>query len=329
MEALEFEDAIRAEPENLDLRLVAADWYEEHGDPRAEFIRVQLALQNLPSKHEWRKEMEGRERALLAENHKRWNAPIHRRLNQSGMKGLIRSRRGKIRGWKYQRGFVEELSVDAGLYLQHHAVLRQVGPICTLKLWNTSFQQLMQIATDAEFADVSGLDLQLHQFGDNAIQMFLGAVNTSQIRLLNLAGNSLTNATAETVSKCDWTSLQRLVLSQNAIDRGTLLSLYEQFGDCVQHENGDPVYLWRDEIREEEVEQERTDISYDDSLLYEGGRIEEEYESNSVDRFHGVEELDDDRSAQRPDLYDEYGHDRVGWDDDFEEPNWGEDDDDL
>lgn len=38
-------EAIRAEPQADDLRLIAADWFEEHGNlARAEFIRVQLEL---------------------------------------------------------------------------------------------------------------------------------------------------------------------------------------------------------------------------------------------------------------------------------------------
>jgi uncharacterized protein (TIGR02996 family) len=36
--------AIHDDPENDGTRLVFADWLEEHGDPRAEFIRVQCAL---------------------------------------------------------------------------------------------------------------------------------------------------------------------------------------------------------------------------------------------------------------------------------------------
>src|SRR5262249_10339211 len=41
--------AIRANPDDDAVRLVYADWLEEHGDPdRAEFIRVQITLDGLP-----------------------------------------------------------------------------------------------------------------------------------------------------------------------------------------------------------------------------------------------------------------------------------------
>ena len=39
-----FELAIIDSPDDLNLRLVYADWLEEHGDPRGEFIRVQCEL---------------------------------------------------------------------------------------------------------------------------------------------------------------------------------------------------------------------------------------------------------------------------------------------
>ena len=37
-------DAMRDEPDSVEPGLVYADWLEEQGDPRAELVRVQLAL---------------------------------------------------------------------------------------------------------------------------------------------------------------------------------------------------------------------------------------------------------------------------------------------
>jgi uncharacterized protein (TIGR02996 family) len=42
-----FLDAIKANPEDLFLRLVYADWLEERGDPRSEYLRVDGKLQEL------------------------------------------------------------------------------------------------------------------------------------------------------------------------------------------------------------------------------------------------------------------------------------------
>jgi uncharacterized protein (TIGR02996 family) len=43
-----FIKAILAEPDNATLRLIYADWLEERGDPRGEFLRLEAALMKLP-----------------------------------------------------------------------------------------------------------------------------------------------------------------------------------------------------------------------------------------------------------------------------------------
>ncbi len=54
--------AIIDRPDDDSLRLVYADWLEEHGEQkRAEFIRVQLDLATLPEGDERRKALEARE----------------------------------------------------------------------------------------------------------------------------------------------------------------------------------------------------------------------------------------------------------------------------
>jgi uncharacterized protein (TIGR02996 family) len=43
-----FIEAILADPDDAALRLVYADWLEERGDPRGEFLRTSVALEDLP-----------------------------------------------------------------------------------------------------------------------------------------------------------------------------------------------------------------------------------------------------------------------------------------
>lgn len=329
METPDFEDAIRAEPENRDLRLIAADWYEERGDPRAEFIRVQLALQNLPVRHDWRSDMESREALLLAENQKRWNAPVHRSLNLSRLKGRTRSRGGEVRGWSYRRGYIEELSVDCQTFLKHRERLLKIGPITTLRLWNISFADLMTIASRNDFTQFSGINLQHAKLGETCIQSFLSTVDVSQFQYLNLTDNNLTDGCANTMLDLNLTKMKRLVLSQNSISRATLLTLHERFGDCIQHENGDPVFMWKQEAGPAQDEEEPRTISYNDEVLYENGSVEKEYETNSIDRFNGVDELDDEPS-QSPNQGVEFEEDErpFGFGDDLEEPDWGDEEDD-
>src|SRR5262245_64817382 len=61
-----FLDAIRREPDSQGPRLVYADWLDERGDPRAELIRIQCALQRLSIRDpEW-PTLDRRERELLS-----------------------------------------------------------------------------------------------------------------------------------------------------------------------------------------------------------------------------------------------------------------------
>jgi uncharacterized protein (TIGR02996 family) len=58
--------AIRDEPDADEPRLILADWLEDHGEPlQAELIHVQCALARLPAFHEFRPDLEARERGLL------------------------------------------------------------------------------------------------------------------------------------------------------------------------------------------------------------------------------------------------------------------------
>src|SRR4029078_1438463 len=67
-----FLDAIIPEPDDDAPRLIYADWLEERGDPRAEFIRAQCELVKLSLDDPLRVGLETRERQLLKEYEKEW-----------------------------------------------------------------------------------------------------------------------------------------------------------------------------------------------------------------------------------------------------------------
>lgn len=71
-EAEAFEQAIRANPHDLATIAAYADWLAERGDPRGEFMQVQIALENegLPTAE--RKKLQARETELLQAHEKEW-----------------------------------------------------------------------------------------------------------------------------------------------------------------------------------------------------------------------------------------------------------------
>jgi uncharacterized protein (TIGR02996 family) len=95
-------------------RLVYADWLEEHGKPeRAEFIRLQCAMERLSVDDLRRRELETRERALLERHEQEWAAPL----------------RGRVEGWEFRRGFVEQVVFYRKPFRAEVAALRRFAPV--------------------------------------------------------------------------------------------------------------------------------------------------------------------------------------------------------
>src|SRR2546430_17578585 len=73
-----FLDRVCADPDDDAPRLIFADWLDERGDPRGEFIPVQVALAQLSAGDRRRGPLLDREAALLARHHKTWSDPLRR-----------------------------------------------------------------------------------------------------------------------------------------------------------------------------------------------------------------------------------------------------------
>src|SRR6266511_6221714 len=115
-----FLQAVLDEPDDDAPRLIYADWLEERGDPRGEFIRVQCALARLPPDDPRRPELRAREQALLAEHRDAWLAPIRELADGDG---------------KFHRGFVEQVTLDARAFLDRAEKLFARAPVQRLQLY--------------------------------------------------------------------------------------------------------------------------------------------------------------------------------------------------
>jgi uncharacterized protein (TIGR02996 family) len=120
--------AIAAEPADDTHRLVYADWLEEHDNPeRAEFIRVQCALArnsdgkgDLPAREIAR--LKVRERVLLSRNKKHWLQPLRDLEARTNLHG------------EFSRGFVNDITIDAAVFIDRGEELLRVSPCITLDL---------------------------------------------------------------------------------------------------------------------------------------------------------------------------------------------------
>ena len=133
-----FLDAICAEPRDTGLRLIFADWLDEHGESdRAEFIRVQCELVETPETlglvglpNERFKALRRRERELLLANWREW-VP----------KGwtLILSPRWEFNlddflACKFRRGFIEVVHCTCADWLQHGPAVVRAQPVLEVRL---------------------------------------------------------------------------------------------------------------------------------------------------------------------------------------------------
>jgi uncharacterized protein (TIGR02996 family) len=110
-------------------RLIYADWLEECGDPRGEFIRLQCWLASKAEGDSFRNGLETRERQLLIEHEADWLGPLHSLLKR----------------WTFRRGFLDDLTLAAGLYLDHADALRGVRTLRRIEVDLTEFQPLPTI----------------------------------------------------------------------------------------------------------------------------------------------------------------------------------------
>src|SRR5262245_33705483 len=124
--------AVREAPDDDNLRLAFADWFEENGDAeRGELIRVQCRRAALPSvTSEWGR-LYDREKQLLDTNRARWVADFPA-IQDRGVKVEER--------WEFERGFVESVTVSARSFLAHGKAIFRLAPVRRLRLVAASRQ---------------------------------------------------------------------------------------------------------------------------------------------------------------------------------------------
>jgi uncharacterized protein (TIGR02996 family) len=129
--------AIRDDPDDDGPRLTFADWLEEQGDPRGEFIRVQCALDRIDEDDPRREELERREAELLGQHGEAWRDSPPEGVEVDFKRGLpsfwVRAEvlaRDRVSQWlTAHRGWVSTLNIPGlvtGAALEHLAGLTQL-----------------------------------------------------------------------------------------------------------------------------------------------------------------------------------------------------------
>lgn len=118
--------------EEIGPRLVLADWLEEQGDPRSEFIRTQCELATPDLTRDQRESLLERESALMAQYGAVWVAP----LLEAGI---------ALKNISFRLGDVDCLKLDRDDFRELFAELPRLAPTCrrlTLEYFDDAFLNL-------------------------------------------------------------------------------------------------------------------------------------------------------------------------------------------
>ncbi len=209
----EFLEIIRADLDNPVPRLIFADWLDEQGDPRGEFIRAQCELEQpglSALKNRWLRQ---RERELLEDYKTDWLRPIE-------------GRKLKTAAWEFRRGFVEGLSISAREFIECGDFFHQAFPLlCSLNLRNVNASSVEPLADCPALQGIAELRFSA-DFGRGrgmvydqatAIQRFLRSPYLANLRTLDLSDASFGNEELRGVLACGNLTLRTLDLSRNNI----------------------------------------------------------------------------------------------------------------
>jgi uncharacterized protein (TIGR02996 family) len=175
-----FLQAIIESPDDDNLRLVYADWLEDLGDPRGEFIRVQCQLANLPEGDARRPELEARERELLAKYSPVW----------------VQELQPDPAGVTFRRGFVEDVETDAEFLLQQAAGLFRLTPLRHLLVQGYQGNQLgpegtRTLASWPQLARLQSLRLPENRVGDAGTEALAASPHVKGLLVLDLGNNHI------------------------------------------------------------------------------------------------------------------------------------------
>lgn len=253
--------AIRANPDDDTPRLVYADWLQENGDEaRAEFIRVQCALEKLGDDRRknrtQRVPLEKRQKALLAKHGKTWLAPFRARLKGTGE---LKFRRGFFDGMQFDLESARAVAaagdelepldrvgvLEMGLNYNHASVgtiAAWPGAGCVVLFsvaWATD-KDAVTIARSGHMRNLRYLGLWDGKVTDKGAARLAAWPHGVSLHTLNLADNPITDVGAQAIVESPYLArLTRLDLDGTHIKKKGRAALRNHFGDAVSIESED------------------------------------------------------------------------------------------
>jgi len=205
---LDFLEAIAADDGDVVPFLIYADWLEEQGDAKAEFIRLQCQEQEMEADDDGYEELTDRIHEILVEHHDEWTGGIHHILDR----------------FTFQNGLLDYAELDAKAFVQHAEKLFHKGLFRNATLKNSA-SVINELADCPWLHRLQGLCLDENQLDNNDISRLFSSKRLSNLRRLSLTGNNITCEGVHEISLARLPKLQFLDLSGNRIRNGGVKSL--------------------------------------------------------------------------------------------------------
>jgi uncharacterized protein (TIGR02996 family) len=170
-----FFERIRDEPEDDSPRLIYADWLDENGQPeRAEFIRLQCALERLPEDSPSRAELRERERQLAEANEARWSAQIS----------------PLVSGLYFRRGVIDSVAADARQFLKNGPAIFDLAPVRKVRFVSVG-ESLPTLVQSPLLQLIRELDFSENALGNRGPVLLAKSRHLTRLDALNLSFTAL------------------------------------------------------------------------------------------------------------------------------------------
>jgi uncharacterized protein (TIGR02996 family) len=184
-----FLKALLAQPEDDTLRLVMADWLEEHDLPaRAEIIRVQVELARGVDDRARRSTLELRQRELLLAYEREWARPIAE---------ILDCKPDEWRAWVFRRGFVEYFHLPAAVLIRRGEQLARLTPVREIFLRPCNSANIVALCKCPWLRSVTSLYLPATQLTESAIRALIKCPYLENLRVLDTVSRDVSEQIAK------------------------------------------------------------------------------------------------------------------------------------
>jgi uncharacterized protein (TIGR02996 family) len=201
LEEADFIYQIRANPRDVSVRLIYADFLEDQGDVRGEFIRVQCQLTDPDFASQDRTGLLAREAELLQTHGESWLAP----LRDCGALGL------SLRC--FERGLIQRARFGAEVFARSAEAICNAAPALSMvELRDVDFwtNELTALAWPAQ---IDRLDLRSSQLSLDFFKRLQGATIVTNVKALGLDFVKMAAQTVTDLIALDWPLTELSVVS--------------------------------------------------------------------------------------------------------------------